>query len=543
MSSFPRVGINIVGISSDGDNRLLKAMTNTMKLGLSPGSSVEEFESWFEDISASINVCVQDSVHIGTKMRNRLLNSSIVLHMGNQVTSIVHIKLLLEKISKEVHGLIWSDIMPEDKQNFSSLEKLMQPRVIDALEENIVDCKGTIMYLKLCKQITSSYLDDNLKPIERIYRIWHATYFLRIWRVWICSKENEHTLTENFVSRNMFLCVELNAHALVYLVRHLRINQQSDLFITSKFASQPCEFIFRHLRSMGTANFTKINFTLYELLHMISKIELSNQIIHSHNEIRFPRVELKQKQNLARNILLPSDQEIFETLKRAEQEASENAAKFDIRPENIDITKFDASILKELKRDRKLNPEQEYFCEDSSEEDEFYDDVNVMDQLFYIEAETTNSKSDPGVNQLETSVQADTRADTSSLASSSKTDSNPGVKSSDSEKNPNEKRNFVEIIYPDGTKINVRKSTLVWKLLENNGKLSSDRLKRVQGSSSGIEPKRKKQKTANEPTDPNNEDQILLKATEISIGEWAIFKKTDAAVINYPNPKQFLEDN
>lgn len=160
-------------------------------------------------------MCVQDTMHMGTKMRNRLLNTSITLHMGNQISNI-HIKILLQKVSKEVHGLVASDVVPEDRQNYSSLDKLMQPRVIDALENNVVDCQGTVKYLKLCKQITSTYLDDDLEPIDRIYRIWHALYFLRIWRMWIKSKENEHNLSENFLSRNLFMCVEISAHALVY---------------------------------------------------------------------------------------------------------------------------------------------------------------------------------------------------------------------------------------------------------------------------------------------------------------------------------------
>lgn len=216
-----RFGINIVGVSSDGDNRLLKAMMSLTKLGMSPGCNIEEFESWFGNWFEDIFMCVQDTIHMGTKMRNRLLNSSIVLHMGNEIALIIHIKQLLENVAKEVYGLVWSDVLPEDRQNYSSLEKLMQPRVINALEMNIADCKGTIMYLKLCKQIMSSYLDDDLEPVDKIYNIWHALFFLRIWRTWIKSKENEHNLFENFISTNLFLCVEINAHALVYLIKKI----------------------------------------------------------------------------------------------------------------------------------------------------------------------------------------------------------------------------------------------------------------------------------------------------------------------------------
>lgn len=228
---FQRLGINVVGISSDGDSRLLRAMTSVMKFTLIPGSNLDEF-------SDNCLACVQDAVHTGTKLRNRLLNSSIVLCMGTDIVSIVHIKMLLEKVSKEIHGLVYSDIVPEDRQKFSSLEKLMQKRVSDALKKYVADSKGTVMYLELCKQITSSYLEDDLEPLERIYRIWHAVYFLRSWREWIKSKENECTLSENFISKNLFLCAEINAHSLIYLIIKLRSNQQTNLFVPSKFSSQ-----------------------------------------------------------------------------------------------------------------------------------------------------------------------------------------------------------------------------------------------------------------------------------------------------------------
>lgn len=102
--------------------------------------------------------------------------------IGKRVVSIVHIKALLKLVSKDVHGLVHSDIIPEDRQNYKSLEKLMKERVLNAMETNVADSKGTIMYLKLCKLITSSFLAPDLKPIQRIYSIWYAVFFLRCWR-------------------------------------------------------------------------------------------------------------------------------------------------------------------------------------------------------------------------------------------------------------------------------------------------------------------------------------------------------------------------
>lgn len=84
----------------------------------------------------------------------------------NKVASIVHIRTLLKAVPKEIHGLVYSDINPEDKQNFTSLEKVMDDRVLNAMKLNVADSEGTIMYLKLCRQITSSFTAPNLKPVE-----------------------------------------------------------------------------------------------------------------------------------------------------------------------------------------------------------------------------------------------------------------------------------------------------------------------------------------------------------------------------------------
>lgn len=70
-----------------------------------------------------------------------LLNASVLLQIGNKIATIVHIKSLLNSVNKEYHGLVQSDIYPEDRQNFKSLEKIMDDRVIQALESHVPDCE------------------------------------------------------------------------------------------------------------------------------------------------------------------------------------------------------------------------------------------------------------------------------------------------------------------------------------------------------------------------------------------------------------------
>lgn len=120
---------------------------------------------------------VQDTIHIGTKLRNRILKSSIVLPLGNKQISQSHLKMMIENVSKTVHSLTITDVNPKDRQNFSSYEKITSERVRNALSEHVVDSGATVVYLEKCQQITSCFLQYDLEPLERIYRIYNTVFF------------------------------------------------------------------------------------------------------------------------------------------------------------------------------------------------------------------------------------------------------------------------------------------------------------------------------------------------------------------------------
>lgn len=154
--NFFRFGINVVGISSDGDSRLLSIMKTLTSFDL----KIANLTEFVKQMPYSI----QDMIHIGTKLRNRLLNSSIIMCIGIHIVSILHIKILLDTVAKEVHGLVSSDIFPEDRQNYGSLEKLMDDRVINALKEHVADSEATIMYLHTFETIRT-YLQHLVRNI------------------------------------------------------------------------------------------------------------------------------------------------------------------------------------------------------------------------------------------------------------------------------------------------------------------------------------------------------------------------------------------
>lgn len=469
---FFRYGITVIGISSDGDNRLVSAMKELTSFDLNQITTAQP--------NLKPNY-IQDTIHIGTKLRNRMLNSSIVLYMGNKVVSVVHIKSLLELVPKEIHGLVHSDILPEDRQNYRSLEKIMEDRVLNEMNMNVADCEGTVMYLKLCRLITSSLNAPNLKPIERIYNIWYAVFFLRCWRKYIQSSD-EYSLNENFISNNSYTCVEINAHNLIEIVRRLRFTGEENLFLTKFFASQPCENIFRMMRSMGTINFTKINFWLNELLHMIARVELMNKTIYTCKEIDFPRISKERSSNILQT--LPSDDEIKQTIGSAQTSALQDAVRFGMI--------FDANDIANFQKPQMKSPSLKTSFESENEDDS--DDQTTDKQVL------EESKSEEKVSR------------------------------------------FLVFIDPDGTTRNVLKSTFIWEQIKVKDKLSSDRLRRVQGSSRSIigagakhPAKRQKKSTLGAPEasseegDPTSKENIV-KSDEIMIGDWVIFDLTNETI-------------
>ena len=84
-------------------------------------------------------------------------------------------------------------------------------------------CHILINYLMLQQQknliqcVIDSYLDKGIDPLSRIEKIWYATFFLRYWRQWILQHSN-YTVQNNFITQNAYLCIELNAHAIVCLL-------------------------------------------------------------------------------------------------------------------------------------------------------------------------------------------------------------------------------------------------------------------------------------------------------------------------------------
>lgn len=191
-------GIRAYCYASDGDSRLLRSMKILSGIGipdvLSDNDGDDErifYSPWFS--SKPINtsdhllhpVFFQDTTHIATKLRNRLLRESSILPLGRGIVSKTHLKYLIDKVSKDKHFLTSTDVEPTDRQNFLSAQKICDQRTQDCLKKYVPGSESTVIYLKVMNAVISSMLDPKMAVNDRISNLWYAVFVLRIWRSWL----------------------------------------------------------------------------------------------------------------------------------------------------------------------------------------------------------------------------------------------------------------------------------------------------------------------------------------------------------------------
>lgn len=164
VTELQNINIQILGISSDGDSRLLESMKTCSQLGITTISK-KSFKNCSWDSVDERFICVQDPTHIGTKLRNRLLKPSILL---------IICKLLISK-----SHLTESVIDPKHRQNLNSFFKISTSIVQELLVNNVPDSDGTVLVLKISILLVDSYMDPDMLPIERVLDIWFGAIVLR----------------------------------------------------------------------------------------------------------------------------------------------------------------------------------------------------------------------------------------------------------------------------------------------------------------------------------------------------------------------------
>lgn len=135
-----KIGITVLSISSDSDTKFNAAMRKNTCLG----NSSNEFSM------NGIFMCgtkfeppfyLQDFPHIGTKLRNLFLQTIANVYklpMGNFYIQQNHLKQLMDICTKDQHHLTATDLNPADRQNFDSVLKICDIRVINLLKEKVM---------------------------------------------------------------------------------------------------------------------------------------------------------------------------------------------------------------------------------------------------------------------------------------------------------------------------------------------------------------------------------------------------------------------
>lgn len=318
-----KMNIRVLSISSDSDPKYNSAMRKKCMLGET--SNIFDFVNKSDQVDfGNAPFYVQDTVHIATKIRNFLLKTLSEprkLPFGaKKFVKLGDLKFLMKNFPKDQHQLTPSTFDSLDKQNFGSVMRIIDEKVITLLKLYVRNSEATVKFLEIVRDLIEAFTKVDLSPLKRIEKIWSAVFLIRIWRRFIIARRGS-TLKHNFLTQNCYACIEINAHNLVLIMLYLRKLNKPNLFLPYLLSSQPCEGFFRQIRSFTSTYSTVANCSIKEILGRIYKIQLQNDIAIKSNFI-FPRskgIEVASSNQNTHD--LPSKQQIFEQIEQCGKEA------------------------------------------------------------------------------------------------------------------------------------------------------------------------------------------------------------------------------
>lgn len=258
-------------------------------------------------------------------------------------------------------------------------------------------------------------------------------------------KKKNLTLKKNFLSQNCYTCIELNAHSMVLLILHLKEIGKPELFLPHLLGSQPCESMFRQIRSFTSTYSTVANCTVKEILSRISKIQLLSEISCTNKNFAFPNMQ-RPKKKIPVNYELPTSEDIFKEIEKCKSQAFMDALKFglvdkrDILNLNLYLCKVKPFVPKKLNKKKILKKQKPITLNEESKK-------NLLGlSNLHLRDYSHNFKDFEAVKPL-------------------------------SESSP-----YTEVICSSSKKIIVRKTSLCWFLRKDCIKISSDRLERVKAA-------------------------------------------------------------
>ena len=532
-------GITVVSFGADGDSRELKAMQVSTQICLSKKKLQQDtwqidkcteklkippsWSDWFAVNNPTNISYVQDIVHLAVKLKARLLKPSIILPMGKYLAGSYDLRFVQQTFGKDEHGVREKDVNHKDRQNFDAVLHITTESVI-SLVSKCPSAKGTATYLQIIKNVVDAFLDKGLEPLSRVKKIWFVVFFVRYWRWWLLQNPN-YTLGSNFITTNAYVCIELNAHALITLILTLRESNHEE-FLPWLLGSQSCEKIFRSARSMSSTFSTIINFGMLGLIRRLHRLhtQLCLQSEASKTGIKYPNTHAhrhKEGHNVPQQPKLPTNEEITMAVEKAKIEA-----------QTLVETLGMAELLKKSKC-WNFPPIPTVKHEEIKDDHDDIDDQEVgSDEGIECLIEEANIGNDPSdikssidklteVGIIDTSLNTNL---TSLCKSAFKRISSTGLpiyeQTEDSSKTPRKSRKkfspFVEVTHNNKSAY-IHKTTAVW-LLQEGERISSDRLFRVRAKQPFAIEQQNQERHLN--TNP-------FVCLTINVGDYCMFKVSD----------------
>ncbi|CAF4039995.1 unnamed protein product [Rotaria magnacalcarata] len=188
--------------------------------------------------------------------------------IGDQAVTVDHLLQLIKSSSKMSHNLVKSDVIPKDRQNYQSCEKISSEAAFNALT-SVPNSRATQIYLQIIRNIRLAFISTDTKYIDRIYYAWLNVFIVRFWYTWFTKttkneldsslnqrnyiKQNIRTSTKRqyFMTHPALFSIEINSHTLVYIaLLTIQCQLPEECLNVSLFNSQSCEREFRLCRSM-----------------------------------------------------------------------------------------------------------------------------------------------------------------------------------------------------------------------------------------------------------------------------------------------------
>ncbi len=454
----------------------------------------DSWSSWFYLRPKQLLLCFHDSIHLATKLRNRLLAKTASLMIGSRRISIQDVENLIQNYSKIDHNLVSSDIYIKDKQNYTSCVKISSENVLNMLNQD-KKAYGTHCYLTILRFVTIAYIDKTTPILKRIFYAWSVVFICRFWWTWLRYKLINQTKTtmrqterpsvkkieEHFITLPAFYSIELNAHVLTFillLVLNKRLPVESlNIFL---FSSQPCENIFRCARALTGPFSSMTTFTLQQFLAKTRKISILNEIKTFEeanvdpDAIKFPTHHKQNQNNSPSSMLTNLDGVTMDKIEESIYEAYENAKCF--------VEKLGMSSLLKKNNVFELNN----LC--SNVRDDLENMIYISDNCTLDSDDKLNENSDYSDEEITGGYLSSSDLDSESDDEYHSETEHEGVTSTKDGFNgmriystvaDKDRKKFFKITI-NGMEKFMHKQTAVWYLTTKNNRLSSDRLVRVQ---------------------------------------------------------------